>query len=311
MPARPPRRKPPQERHACGLMILHPSHPEVQRFQYDTARPALHGHTVWPASVVLLDSLHQRGVPRRARVLELGCGWGGVGIACVNRFQAQVTGLDADAAVFPSLQLHAQRHGVHLPTRQGTVADLAPQELAAFELIVGADICLWEERVDPFDQLVCHGVAAGVADIRLAAPGRPPFDDLYARCLPHGDAAVLAWATTTPVRASGRMLQVVGAAEAAAGREPCGEPAEAPGAVMAAHRRGDVARRTAPCWRPPEGAGGPLTSRPASTPRSQTGRAMPWPALSRRCLRRHRPRQDLVPCCGAVLPRRRSRCATC
>jgi len=116
-----------------------------------------------------------------------------VGIACAKMFQAQVTGLDADAAVFPYLQLHAQRNGVDIATRQGTFADLAPQELAAFELIVGADIL-------------------------LADPGRPPFDELCARCLQHGDAEVLAWATTTPVRESGRILRVVGAAEAAAGR---------------------------------------------------------------------------------------------
>ena len=218
MPASPQRRRPPQERQAFGLTILHPSHPEVQRLQHDTTRPALHGHKVWPTSFVLLDYLHQRGVPRRARVLELGCGWGVVGIACAKMFQARVTGLDADAAVFPYLQLHAQRNGVDIATRQGTFADLAPQELAAFELIVGADICFWEELVDPLYQLVRHGVAAGVADILLADPGRPPFDDLCARCLQHGDAEVLAWPTTTPVRESGRILRVVGAAEAAAGR---------------------------------------------------------------------------------------------
>jgi len=253
MPARSQRRKPPQEHHAFGLTILHPSHPEVQRLQHDTARPALHGHKVWPTSFVLVDYLHQRGVPRRACVLELGCGWGVVGIACATMFQAQVTGLDADAAVFPYLQLHAQRNGVHIATRQGTFADLVPQELAAFDLMVGADICFWEELVDPLYQLVRHGVAAGVAEILLADPGRPPFDELCARCLQHGDTKVLAWATTTPARESGRILRVVGAAETAAGREPCGQPAEAPRAVMAAHRR-DVARRTAPGWRPPAGA---------------------------------------------------------
>jgi methylase of polypeptide subunit release factors len=53
---------------------------------------------VWPTSVVLMDSLHQRGVPPRARVLELGCGGGLVGIACTNTFQAQVTGRDAPLA---------------------------------------------------------------------------------------------------------------------------------------------------------------------------------------------------------------------
>ena len=39
MPARPQQRTPPQKRHACGLTILHPSHPEVQRVQHDAPRP--------------------------------------------------------------------------------------------------------------------------------------------------------------------------------------------------------------------------------------------------------------------------------
>ena len=212
MPANPKRRTPPQERHAFGLTMLAPSHPEVRRLQHDAARPSLHGHKVWPTSFVLMDYLHQRGVPPHARVLELGCGWGLVGIACAKTFQAQVTGLDADTAVFPYLQLHAQRNGVHIATRHGTFADLAPQDLAAFDLIVGADIRFWEELVDPLYQLVRHGIAAGVAEILVADPGRPPFDELCARCVQQGDAEVLDWAMTTPVAESGRILRVVGAA---------------------------------------------------------------------------------------------------
>jgi len=215
MPAGPKRRTPPQERHAYGLTLLHPSHPEVRRLQH-AAVPSLHGHKVWPSSWVLLDYLHQRGVPSRTRVLELGCGWGLVGIACAKLFQAQVTELDADAAVFPYLQLHAQRNGVHLATRHGSFADLTSPDLAAFELIVGADICFWEELVAPLYRLVRHGVAAGVAEILLADPGRPPFDELCARCLQQGDAEVLTWAMTTPVKESGRILRVSGAAKAAA-----------------------------------------------------------------------------------------------
>ena len=242
MPTGASRRRPPQERHAFGLTILHSSHPEVQRLHHEAALPSLHGHKVWPTSFVLLDYLHQRGVAPQARVLDLGCGWGLVGMACAKTFQAQVTGLDADAAVFPYLQLHAQWNGVHLATRHGTFADLTPQDLAAFDLIVGADICFWEELVDPLYQLIHHGVAAGVADILVADPGRPPFDELCARCLQQGNAEVLTWATTSPVRESGRILHVIGAAKAAAGREPGGEPA------AAAHCR-DGARRTAPCGR--------------------------------------------------------------
>jgi len=204
------RRTPPQERHAYGLTILQPSHPEVRRLQQDAARPTLHGHKVWPTSFVLLDYLHQRGIPPQTRVLDLGCGWGLVGIACAKTFQAQVTALDADAAVFPYLQLHAVRNGVHLATRQGTFADLTPQDLAGFELIVGADICFWEDLVEPLYQLVRHGVAAGVAEILVADPSRPPFDELCARCVPQGDAEVFTWTMTTPVVETGRILRVVG-----------------------------------------------------------------------------------------------------
>jgi predicted nicotinamide N-methyase len=218
MPAGHQRRTPPQERFVFGLTMLHPSHPAVRRLQQDTTRPTLHGHKVWPTSFVLLDYLHQRGIPPQTRVLDLGCGWGLVGMACAKTFQAQVTGLDADAAVFPYLQLHAQCNGVHLATRHGTFADLTPHDLAAFELIVGADICFWEELVDPLYQLVRQAVAAGVADILVADPGRPPFDELCARCLEQGDAEVLAWATTTPAKESGRILRVGGAADTAARR---------------------------------------------------------------------------------------------
>jgi predicted nicotinamide N-methyase len=218
MPAGPKRRTPPQERHAFGLTILSTSHPEVRRLQHAAIQPALHGHKVWPTSLVLIDYLHQRGVSPRARVLELGCGWGLVGIYCAKMFHAQVTGLDADAAVFPYLQLHAQRNGVHLATRHGTFADLTAHELAAFDLIVGADICFWEELVDPLYQLVRHGVTVGVAEILVADPGRPPFDELCAQCMHQGDAEVLAWAMTTPVRESGRILRVTGATEAIACR---------------------------------------------------------------------------------------------
>src|SRR2546425_11642872 len=210
MPAGRKRRTPPQERAVFGLTMLYPSHPEVRRLQHEAPRPALHGHKVWPTSFVLLDYLHHRGVPLGTRVLDLGCGWGLVGIACAKTFQAQVTGLDADAAVFPYLQLHAQRNGVHLATRHGTFAALTPQDLAAFDLLVGADICFWEDLVDPLYQLIRHSVAAGVAEILVADPSRPPFDELCARCVPLGDAEVFTWTMTTPVADTGRILPVGG-----------------------------------------------------------------------------------------------------
>jgi predicted nicotinamide N-methyase len=212
MPAGPKRRPPPQERHAFGLTILQPSHPEVRRLQHHVPRPSLHGHKIWPSSFILLDYLYRRGMAPQTRVLELGCGWGLVGIACAKTFQAQVTGLDADAAVFPYLQLHARRHSVHIATRCGTFADLTPQELAPFDLIMGADICFWEDLVDPLYQLIRYSVTSGVAEILIADPSRPPFDELCARCVPQGNAEVFPWTMTAPVKEAGHILRVVGAA---------------------------------------------------------------------------------------------------
>ena len=210
MPAGQKRNKHKQERHAFGLTVFDTDHPEVRRLQQEAVQPSLHGQKVWRSSFVLMDYLQQRGVNMRARVLELGCGWGLVGIYCAKTFNAHVTGLDADAAVFPYLHLHAQLNGVHIQTRQLSFEHSQSQDLAAFDLIVGADICFWDEIVDPLYHLLRRGVKAGVAEILVADPDRPPFDDLCARFEKTCNAEVLDWEITTPVSTSGRILRVVG-----------------------------------------------------------------------------------------------------
>ncbi len=210
MPAGQKRNKHKQERHAFGLTVFDTDHPEVRRLQQEAVQPSLHGQKVWRSSFVLMDYLQQRGVNTRARVLELGCGWGLVGIYCAKTFNAHVTGLDADAAVFPYLHLHAQLNGVHIQTRQLSFEHIQSQDLDAFDLIVGADICFWDEIVDPLYHLLRRAIKAGVAEILVADPDRPPFDDLCARFEKTCNAEVLDWEITTPVSTSGRILRVVG-----------------------------------------------------------------------------------------------------
>ena len=210
MPAGQKRNKHKQERHAFGLTVFDTDHPEVRRLQQEAVQPSLHGQKVWRSSFVLMDYLQQRGVNMRARVLELGCGWGLVGIYCAKTFNAHVTGLDADAAVFPYLHLHAQLNGVHIQTRQLSFEHIQSQALDAFDLIVGADICFWDEIVDPLYHLLRRAIKAGVAEILVADPDRPPFDDLCARFEKTCNAEVLDWEITTPVSTSGRILRVVG-----------------------------------------------------------------------------------------------------
>jgi predicted nicotinamide N-methyase len=210
MPAGRKRNKRKLEYHAFGLIVFDLGHPEVRRLQREAEQPSLHGEKVWRSSFLLMDYLELHGLNMRARVLDLGCGWGLVGIYCAKTFKAQVTALDADAAVFPYLHLHAQLNGVHIETRQLAFEHVQAQDLAGFDLIVGADICFWDELVDPLYHLVRHGIEAGVAEILVADPDRPPFDELCARCEKMNNVDVLYWETTTPFSTSGRILRVVG-----------------------------------------------------------------------------------------------------
>lgn len=210
MPAGQQRHKHKQERQAFGLTVLYQGHPEVRRLQQEAARPSLHGQQVWRSSYLLMDYLQQRSLRPGTRVLELGCGWGLVGIYCAKTFNAYVTGIDADEAVFPYLQLHAQLNGVNIDTRQCTFKHFPAQDLAAFDLIVGTDICFWDELVDPLHRLVRHGIKAGVAEILIADPHRSPFDELCARCAKTCDAEVLDWGIKRPMKVRGKILRVVG-----------------------------------------------------------------------------------------------------
>ena len=202
-----------QERQAFGLTVLDNSHPEIRRLQRQADLPTLHGEKVWRSSFLLMDYLAQRSIAPRVRVLELGCGWGLLGIYCAKTFNACVTALDADAAVFPYLQQHARLNGVEVQTRHLSFEHLKPCDLATFDLIVGADICFWDELVDPLCDIITYSMQVGVSEILVADPDRPTFDDLCARVETIGSADVLYWETDTPFSTSGRILRVVGDAQ--------------------------------------------------------------------------------------------------
>jgi len=83
-------------------------------------------------------------------------------------------------------------------------------DLAPFDLIVGADICFWDELVNPLFDIVRHAIHAGIKEILLADPNRPPVDDLCARCQQVCDTEVLDWEMSKPVATSGVILRIVG-----------------------------------------------------------------------------------------------------
>ena len=196
------------KRDVFGVTILKPSHSRVRALKQDH-EPEIHGDKFWNTSFLVMDYLQQQGLPPEPRVMEIGCGWGVAGIYCAKQHGASVIGIDADPNVFPYLHLHAEVNGVDMRTRKSRFEHLKKSHLAGHHLVLGADICFWDELVDPLYKVIRKAVKAGVQQVIVADPGRPPFDEVCERCQQKFDAEVKEWDVSGDgVKAHGWLLIV-------------------------------------------------------------------------------------------------------
>ena len=180
------------KRQAYGVTILKPSHSRIRALKKDH-EPEIHGQKFWNSSFLIMDYLDQQGLPPNPSVMEIGCGWGTAGIYCAKRHQASVVGVDADPHVFPYLHLHAEVNEVSIRTRTSRFEKLKKKHLAPHDLILGADICFWDELIDPVYTVIRKAIKAGVGQVIIADPGRSPFDEICERCRKKFDAEVKEW----------------------------------------------------------------------------------------------------------------------
>ena len=165
----------PNSQDAFGLHILTSQHKDIRRLRKAQGVAQLHGNKLWKSSFVLMDYLQEFPIASGSRILELGCGWGLSGIFCAKHFDAEVVALDADEGVFPFLELHAEINKVQLNTYCDRFENITEEDLSGFDVIIGADICFWDELQQPIEQLIKRAIAADVSRILLSDPGRPPF----------------------------------------------------------------------------------------------------------------------------------------
>lgn len=155
-----------------------------------------------------MDFLSRRGLPSRARVMELGCGWGLLGMYCAKRFQARVTCVDIDPDVFPFLELHAEVNNVKIATMKGAIGGLNRNHLRRIDAIVGADICFWDNMVLALKRLINRALKSGVKTICIADPGRSTFQELEAYYLKKNLGEARDWRIRYPRPISGRILRI-------------------------------------------------------------------------------------------------------
>ena len=191
-----------------GITLLRSGHKEVRRLKRANHTPSIHGNKVWNSSYLIMDHLTKRKLSADEHLMDIGCGWGPLAIFAAKRFRCRVTAVDADADVFPYLNLHAAINRVQVDTLRCRFERLTKQRLADVDMITGADICFWDELTPVLFNLIRRALDQDVKRIIIADPGRSPFYDLAERCQARFNARVVERRTQTPRALSADLLIV-------------------------------------------------------------------------------------------------------
>jgi predicted nicotinamide N-methyase len=155
-----------------------------------------------------MDYLRHYPVPKKARVLDIGCGWGLTGIYLAKRFDAKVIGIDADADVKPFLQAQAAVNKVSIDFQRKKFQQISKRDMQGVHTLVGADICFWDELVQPLYRLIGRAMKAGVEQVLIADPGRSPFWQLGELCEKKFNTSVVERRIDKPYRTSKQILLI-------------------------------------------------------------------------------------------------------
>jgi predicted nicotinamide N-methyase len=130
--------------------------------------------------------------------MEVGCGWGLAGIYCAKKHGAIVTGVDKDPDVFPYLRLHADINREEITTLKADLRKIKKKDLKQMDVLIGADICFWDNMVDPLRKLIQKALKNGVRQVLISDPGRPTFEKIVDFFSKRGIGEVYDWDTRRP-----------------------------------------------------------------------------------------------------------------
>ena len=141
--------------------------------------------------------------------MEIGCGWGLAGIYCAKEHSAIVTGTDIDPDVFPFLNLHAELNRVKIDVMKKGFDKITMKLLEDTDIMIGADICFWDDMVQHLRRLIKRALRSGTKLILIADPVRSPFEKLGEYCIERLGGEVLDWSVNRPRHIQGQILRII------------------------------------------------------------------------------------------------------
>lgn len=179
-----PRSRQSQEKHeykANGVVGFRSTHSDVKALKRNSEEPEIHGNKVWRSSWTLIDYIDKyikKDLAAPINAMDIGCGWGLLAIYMAKKLQADVIAVDADANVFPFLELQANRNNVELQTLTKRYEELNSKLLKDINIIAGSDICFWDELVKPLYNLINRAIKTDTNYVLISDPGRTTFQEL-------------------------------------------------------------------------------------------------------------------------------------
>lgn len=166
------------QREYLGTKVYMASHPKMRSLFRSDARPTDFGDKVWNSTLSLMHYLDGRTI---GRVIDIGCGWGILGIHLARNNGARVTCVDADPNLQEVVELHSQLNHVRVNFKTAAFDALQIDDLSC-DLLVGSEVCYSEAVAADLTKLIERAANAEVAEVLIADPGRPDFDHLASFC---------------------------------------------------------------------------------------------------------------------------------
>lgn len=200
-------RKLKKEINAYGIKVLLSPHPAIRQLKRQF-RPNSHGNRFWWSSWLLMDYFKRNSLPRGSRVLEVGCGWGLLSIYCAKKYKTVATGTDIDRNVLPYGIFHAEINNVNVDFIQKGFEQLTIKDLENYDVILGADICFWDDMTGLLKKLILRAKRAGVKQVFISDPIRSPFESLCEYFIEKREGEVLDWIAPEPREILGQILKI-------------------------------------------------------------------------------------------------------
>ena len=188
-----------------GVRLLLQNHKNVRELKKEHA-PWNHGHKVWPTSWLVIDYLKNARLKGEKRILDLACGWGLSGIFCAKAFNSEVTWIDGDEAVYPYLNLLAEKNKVTGTFMHMDIDDVGRGILENTDIVIASDICFSDDLVDSLRRFINRAKRTGVSQVLISDPGRWTFHDLAEKYAKKKGAELIDWEVTKPVKLEGKIL---------------------------------------------------------------------------------------------------------